>query len=118
MRPAVRGARRQGFVDLLRKRIRELNLQHFSHAASVSKFLDDLLDFMRRCQDELVGPEKYAEYVTRFGKGNLPVPRVTKSRDADALLDSEVIERCREIASVFTTVEGMLNEQNLGPSGT
>ena len=49
----------------LRKRIRELNLQHFSHAASVSKFLDDLLDFMRRCQDELVGPEQYAGSVTR-----------------------------------------------------
>jgi len=101
----------------LRKRIRELNLQHFSHAASVSKFLDDLLDFMRRCQDELVGPEKYAGYVTRLEKGDLPVPRVTKSKDADALLDSEVIERCREIASVFTTVEGMLNEQNLGTFG-
>ena len=53
----------------------------------------------------------------RLEKGDLPVPRVTKSKDADALLDSEVIERCREIASVFTTVEGMLNEQNLGTFG-
>jgi DNA helicase-2/ATP-dependent DNA helicase PcrA len=101
----------------LRKRIRELKLDHFSHAASVSKFLDDLLDFMRRCQDELVGPEKYADYVTRLERGELPVPRVTKSKDADAILDSEVIARCREIANIFTTVEGMLREQNLGTFG-
>ena len=101
----------------LRKRIRDLKLDHFSHAASVSKFLDDLLDFMRRCQDELVGPEKYADYVTRVERGELPIPRVTKSKDADAILDTEVVERCREIANVFTTVEGMLREQNLGTFG-
>lgn len=101
----------------LRRRIRELNLQHFSHAASVSKFLDDLLDFMRRCQDELVGPEKYADYVAQVERGLLPIPRVSRSKDAEALLDTQVIERCREIANVFTTVEGMLKEQNLGTFG-
>ena len=36
----------------LRKRIRELHLNYFVRAANVSKFLDELLDFMRRCQDE------------------------------------------------------------------
>jgi DNA helicase-2/ATP-dependent DNA helicase PcrA len=101
----------------LRKRIRELNLDRFSHAASVSKFLDDLLDFMRRCQDELVGPEKYADYVARVENGELPVPRVTKSKEADAISDDEVVARCREIASVFSTVENMLREQNLGTFG-
>ena len=97
----------------LRRRIRELNLDHFLHAASVSKFLDDLLDFMRRCQDELVGPEKYAEYVSRVERGELPIPRVSKSKDAPALLDAEVIGRCREISHVFATVEGMLQQENL-----
>jgi DNA helicase-2/ATP-dependent DNA helicase PcrA len=51
----------------LRKSLPELHLNYFVRAAKVSQFLDDLLDFMRRCHDELVGPEKYAEYVRRLG---------------------------------------------------
>ena len=69
----------------LRRRIRELRLKHFVRAADLGKFLNDLLDFMRRCQDELVGPEKYADYVRRLERGELPLPRVSKKKDADAL---------------------------------
>lgn len=101
----------------LRKRIRELHLNYFVRAAKVSQFLNDLLDFVRRCQDELVGPEKYAEYVARLERNELPVPRVTKSKDAISLSDEEVLGRCREIANVFTTVERMLSEDNLGSFG-
>src|SRR5580700_1124269 len=60
----------------LRRRIRELHLNHFVRAADVGKFLNDLLDFMRRCQDELVGPDKYAAYVRQLELGELPLPRV------------------------------------------
>lgn len=101
----------------LRRRIRELHLQYFVRAASVSKFLDDLLDFMRRCQDELVGPEQYANYVSRLERGELPIPRVTSSKKASQLQDDEVLGRCREIASVYTMVEQLLAEQNLGTFG-
>jgi len=101
----------------LRKRIRELHLNYFVRAAKVSKFLDDLLAFMRRCQDELVGPDQYAEYVKRVERRELPIPRVSKSKDAHTLSDEEVLERCREISSVFARVEGMLREQNLGTFG-
>jgi len=101
----------------LRKRLRELHLKHFVRAANVSQFLDDLLDFMRRCQDELVGPESYAEYVRRLDRGELPIPRVSKSKDAGALTDEEVLGRCREIANVFATVERMLRQDNLGSFG-
>ena len=72
---------------------------------------------MRRCQDELVGPEKYAEYVRRLERGELPLPRVSKKKDADALTDDEVLSRCQEIARVFATVEGMLRGENLGTFG-
>ena len=54
-----------------RKRIPELNLNYFVRAANVSQFLTDLLGFMRRCQDELVGPEKYAAYLTKLERGEL-----------------------------------------------
>ena len=98
----------------LRKRLPDLHLNYFVRAANVAQFLDDLLDFMRRCHDELVGPEKYAEYVQRLERGELPIPRVTKSRDAETVTDQEVLGRCREIAAVFTTVERMLHHENLG----
>ncbi len=101
----------------LRRRIHELNLKHFVIAANVGKFLEDLLDFMRRCQDELVGPEQYADYVSRLEQGELPIPRVGKSKDAASLTDEEVLGRCREIAGVFAKVESMLGEKNLGTFG-
>ena len=98
----------------LRKRLRDLHLNYFVRAANVAQFLDDLLDFIRRCHDELVTPEKYADYVGKLDRGELPVPRVTKSKDADALTDEEILGRCHEIASVYTVVETMLREEKLG----
>ncbi len=119
----IRHGRKFGVLDdydlwiYLRKRIRELNLKHFVIPANVGKFLHDLLDFMRRCQDELVGPEKYAGYVHRLERGELPIPRVCKAKDVDTLTDEEVLGRCREIASVFAKVEQMLTADNLGTFG-
>lgn len=98
----------------LRKHLRDLHLNYFVRAAHVTHFLDDLLDFVRRCHDELVAPEKYAAYVERLERGELPVPRVTKSRDTRTVTDQEVLGRCREIAAVFATVERMLEQRNLG----
>ncbi len=101
----------------LRRRIRELNLNYFVRAARLSKFFDDLLAFFRHCHDELVSPEKYEEYVQKLERGELPIPRVSKSKDTVDLSDQEVVGRCREIAGVFTTVEHMLREDNLGTFG-
>ena len=101
----------------LRRNIRELRLNYFVRAANVTKFLDDLLDFIRRCHDELIGPEQYADYVRRVECGELPRPRVSKSRDVDQVCEEEALGRCREIAFVFQTVERMLREKNLGTFG-
>lgn len=101
----------------LRRRIPELKLNYFIRAARLSKFFDDLLAFFRHCHDELVSPEKYEDYVQKLERGELPVPRVSRSKDADALSDEEVVGRCREIAGVFTTVERMLRQDNLGTFG-
>ena len=99
----------------LRRRIRELHLHHFVRAANVGQFLTDLLDFIRRCQDELVTPEQYQNYVDRLCRKELQLPRVAKSKDA--LPEEEALERCREIAGVFTTAERWLRERNLGTFG-
>jgi len=102
---------------ILRKRIPELNLDYFVRAANVGQFLHDLFEFMRRCQDELVGPERYAAHLAQLESGELAVPRVTKSKDVDGLSDEEVLGRCREISRVFTSVEKMLRDKNLGTFG-
>ena len=96
----------------LRRRIRDLRLEHYIRAANVAQFLNDLLDFVSRCHDELVTPEKYADYVERLERKEVPIPRVAKSKNV--LDDDEVLGRCREIARVFTTMERWLAEENLG----
>ena len=96
----------------LRKRIHELHLKHYVRAANVAQFLNDLLGFLCRCHDELVTPEKYAEYVSRLERGESTIPRVAKSKDQ--LSDAEVIARCQEISSVFATTERWLRDENLG----
>lgn len=101
----------------LRRRIRDLRLKHFVRAANVGQFLDSLLDFMRRCQDELVGPEEYARYVERLERGQAPLPRVARSKKQTELEDVEILERCQEISRVFGSVENMLREKNLGTFG-
>ena len=101
----------------LRRRIRDLRLKHFVRAANVGQFLDSLLDFMRRCQDELVGPAEYARYVERLGRGEVPLPRVARSKKQTELEDSVIVARSQEIARVFATVEEMLQEKNLGTFG-
>ena len=101
----------------LRRRIRDLRLKHFVRAANVGQFLDSLLEFMRRCQDELVDPADYAAYMLRLEQGEIPLPRVARSKKQNELEDAEILERCQEIARVFQTVEKMLRESNLGTFG-
>src|SRR6202047_1228813 len=96
----------------LRKRIHDLRLEHYVRAANVAKFLSELLNFLSRCHDELVTPERYAEYVARLARGEVSVHRVAKSKDQ--LSDAEVIGRCQEIARVFATTEAWLRDKNLG----
>src|SRR5262249_32276086 len=101
----------------LRRNIRELRLNYYVRAASVAEFLRDLTDFIRRCHDELVGPDQYAEYVRRIEAGELPLPRVAKSKQSVEISDEEALGRCREIVFVFATVERMLREKTLGTFG-
>lgn len=96
----------------LRRRIHELRLEHYIRAANLAQFLNDLLEFVSRCHDELITPEKYEQYVECLERGEIPLPRVAKS--SNVLEDAEVLGRCREIARVFTTMERWLQEENLG----
>jgi len=101
----------------LRRNLREFRLNYYVRAANTTKFLDDLLDFVRRCHDELVGPEQYREYVQQIESGKVASPRVSRSKDSETISDEEAFGRCREIAFVFEKVEAMLHEHGFGTFG-
>lgn len=101
----------------LRRNLRELKLKLFIRAANLGEFLNDLIDFMRRCQDELVTPERYAQYVAELEAGLHPLPRVARGDKADTMTPPDVLDRCREISRVYSTVERLLAERNFGTFG-
>lgn len=107
-------------IDLyvyLRRRISELPLEFYSRAASPGQFLEALTDFFSRCHDELVTADDYARYVEEVAAGKWPLPRVVSSKQLAEIEREEALARCREISAVYTRVEQMLREENLGTFG-
>lgn len=102
---------------LLRRRLDTLGLKYYIKAPRPHEFLNALLDFFSRCQDELVDAARFTAYVEQLRAGKHELPRVTKSKQCDAIALAEHMERCQEIARVFTRVEAMLREENLGTFG-
>ena len=102
---------------LLRRRIGELKLEHFIKAADPGKFLKDLMDFFRRCHDELRTPKDYDNYLAQVERGKIALPRVGNSKDAEAMPHAEVMGRCREIARAFHYMEDLLQQEGLGSFG-
>jgi DNA helicase II / ATP-dependent DNA helicase PcrA len=101
----------------LRRRLSELQLRYYTRAASPAQFLEALLDFFDNCHDELRTEDDYDRYVEELAAGKHPLPRVTRSKDADGLTAAEVLARCREIAHAFRCVEQMLAQAGLGTYG-
>ena len=107
----------QDLFVLLRRRIGELQLDHFIKAADPGKFLKDLLEFFRRCHDELRTPDHYDAYVAQLERQEIPLPRVAKSKDAEFMQQEEVLGRCHEIARAFRYIEDVLKREGLGTFG-
>lgn len=105
----------QDLYVFLRQRIDELGLEHFITAGNLGQFLRDLLDFFRRCSDELRGPDDYDRYVADLTAGKQKPPRVCSSKET--LSDAEAVARCREIARVFRRVHEMLAVAGMGTYG-
>lgn len=102
---------------LLRRRIGDLKLQHYIKAATPGKFLGDLLKFFSSCHDELRTPDDYDRYLAKLERGEIPLPRMAKSKDALAMSDEEILGRCREVARAFRFAEKMLQDEGLGTFG-
>ena len=102
---------------LLRRRIDELKLQFYIKASTPGEFLNGLVDFFKRCHDELRTPDDYDAYVVKLESKQIPLPRVGRSKDAKLMSDDEVLGRCHEIARVFRYVEQKLAAEKLGTYG-
>ena len=102
---------------LLRQRVAELKLKYFIKAATPGRFLKDLLEFFRRCHDELRTPDDYDSYVARLERKEIPLPRVGKSKEAHVMPEEEILGRCHEIAGVFGYIENLLEREGLGTYG-
>ena len=102
---------------LLRRRIGDLKLQHYIKAATPGKFLEDLLKFFSSCHDELRTPADYDSYVAKIERGEIPLPRMAKSKDALAMAEEETLGRCREVARAFRFAEELLQKEGLGTFG-
>ena len=102
---------------LLRRHMGEMKLKHYIKAAAPGKFLDDLLKFFSSCHDELRTPDDYDRYLARLERREIPLPRMARSRDAQAMSDDEVLARCREVAGAFRFAEDLLQREGLGTFG-
>src|SRR5260370_130281 len=114
---AFRVLNREDLWIYLRRNIAQLPLERFIKTASPGKFLDDLLSFYDRCRDELVRASDYRNYVQRLRSGELPLPRILRTKDVQELSRDEVVALCEEIAQVYATLEQMLAAKNMGTFG-
>jgi len=100
----------------LRQRIDQLGLKRFIKPADLGQFLEDLKNFFDRCHEELVGPERFQEYVNCLFVGS-DMPRNCRAKDVDAMGAPEIIARWQEIARVYTNSMRLLERENLGTFG-
>ena len=100
----------------LRQRIDQLGLKRFIRPADLGQFLEDLKNFFDRCHEELVGPERFQEYVDSLRPGG-DVPRNCRSKDVSDIGDAEIIDRWQEIARVYTNSMRLLERENMGTFG-
>src|SRR6476620_5873434 len=100
----------------LRQRIDQLVLKRFIKPADLGQFLEDLKNFFDRCHEELVGPERFQEYVDCLRPG-CGVPRNCRSKDVEEMGEQETIARWQEIARVYTNSMRLLEQEKLGTFG-
>ena len=96
---------------LLRRHIGELELKHFRRLQDPGEFISDFVKFFSRCQDELVTPEDYENYVKRLRERH---DAVRAELETEALTEAEEeIARQEELARVYRVSEKLLLERNL-----
>jgi DNA helicase-2/ATP-dependent DNA helicase PcrA len=96
---------------LLRRHIAELELNHFKRLADPGEFLNDFVKFFSRCQDELISPDDYQQYVEDLHR-KYESRKMSLEPDARAL-EEEELARQSELARAYRVSERLLRERNL-----
>jgi DNA helicase-2/ATP-dependent DNA helicase PcrA len=96
---------------LLRRHMAELDLKHFRRLAEPGEFLNDFLKFFSRCQDELVTPNDFQNYVDKSRQAYL-AQRASLDPDVRKL-EEEELDRQDELARVYRVSERLLRERHL-----
>lgn len=115
LRPGLRIIDEIDHWILLRRRLSELQLEHYKRLADPGQFLTDFLKFFSRCQDELVMPDDYQRYVDRLREA---FEYVQPKLDPDARQERELeIAGQQEVARAYRISDRLLREQNLATFG-
>jgi DNA helicase-2/ATP-dependent DNA helicase PcrA len=96
---------------LMRRHIAELELSHFGRLADPGEFLNAFEAFFSRCQDELVSPDDYDEYVKGLRR-KYEARKGSLEPDAQKL-EEEELARQEELARAYRASERLLHERNL-----
>src|SRR5262249_2439235 len=108
LRPELRVLENVDHWILLRRNLARLKLEHFRRLAEPGQFLGDFVDFLSRCQDELVTPDDYQRYANRLAEAHerekASLPMETRC------VREEELARQQEIARVYRTSEALLGE--------
>jgi DNA helicase-2/ATP-dependent DNA helicase PcrA len=95
---------------LLRRNLRVLALERYRRLAEPGQFLRDFVKFFSRCQDELVTPADYEQYVAALAQ-QYARERPALAEDEQRLREEE-IARQQEIARAYRASDRLLRERN------
>jgi DNA helicase-2/ATP-dependent DNA helicase PcrA len=94
---------------LLRRNMRDLQLERYLKLHEPGQFLSDFLQFFSRCQDELVTPDDYDRYVDAIAQ-RLEAARSQLTPEDVADREDE-LARQREIARAYRVSDRLLRER-------
>ncbi len=96
---------------LLRRNLPLLRLERYRRLSEPGQFLGDFVQFFSRCQDELVTPEDYEQYVAAKAE---EFRRVRAALDEEsAATRAEQIAELEEIARAYRASEQLLRDRKL-----
>jgi DNA helicase II / ATP-dependent DNA helicase PcrA len=101
---------------LLRRNLPLLQLERYRRLAEPGQFLGDFVEFFSRCQDELVSPGDYQQYVDRQVDDFRRV-RHAMPEDEQTLRDEE-LAKLQEIARAYRVSDQLLRDHKLVTFGT
>jgi ATP-dependent DNA helicase UvrD/PcrA len=100
----------------LRRRMEQLRLNFYQKLAEPGAFLHDLNEFFSRCQDELIEPDGFDDYVRRVEKDF--AKRRAQLDPAELPAELAEVEKKKELARVFRTSRSLIESAGSSSLGS